>query len=115
MDRLDDGGSKGDVIDKIPVHHIQMQPIRASIDGTGGFLTNFREIGSKQGRSDDAIEVSLGNHGIREAWDSGMGRKNRSGKSWKERLIDVYDFRDRFFTFVLLAWQLIPKDLEDVL
>lgn len=76
VNRLHHRGAEGDVVDKMAVHHIEVQPIRSGIDGAGGFLTNFREIGGKQGGSDNAVEVSLGNHGIREAWDSGMGRKN---------------------------------------
>lgn len=57
VDGLDDGGSKGDVIDKVAVHDIEVEPVGTRLDGAGGFLSNAREIGGEQGGGDDAIGV----------------------------------------------------------
>lgn len=44
MDGLDDGGAEGDVVDKMAVHDIEVEPIGAGVDGAGGFLADFRKI-----------------------------------------------------------------------
>lgn len=38
VDGLDDGGAKRDVIDEMPVHDVEVEPVGARVDGAAGFL-----------------------------------------------------------------------------
>lgn len=57
VDGLDDGGAKGDIIDKVAVHDIEVEPVGAGLDGAAGFLSDPVEIGGEQGGGDDTIGV----------------------------------------------------------
>lgn len=66
MDGLNYGGTERNVVHEVAVHHIEMHPIGAGMDGAGGFLTDAREIRGEKGRGDDAVCMSLRNHGAKD-------------------------------------------------
>ena len=51
--RLDQRWPKGDVRDEMPIHNVQMQPIRACCGHGTHFLTEFGEIGGQKRRGDE--------------------------------------------------------------
>ena len=54
--RFSDGGAdfraKGDVVHKVAVHDVQMQPVGTGVKGPPRFLPNAGEISGQQGRGD---------------------------------------------------------------
>jgi hypothetical protein len=48
MNRLYYSWAKGNVIDKMAIHHIEVHPIRTTMNRTGRFLTYATKVRSKQ-------------------------------------------------------------------
>jgi len=48
IDGFDDSRAKGDVVNKVPVHDIEVNPVTATADGSLGLLHDSREIGSEK-------------------------------------------------------------------
>ena len=57
IDGFDDGRAKGDVVNKVPVHDIEVNPVSTTADRTLRFLLNSGKIRGKQRRSDDDVGV----------------------------------------------------------
>ena len=52
-ERLDQPRPEGDIRDKMPIHNVQMQPIRTCCGDGAHFLTEFGEIGGQKRRGDE--------------------------------------------------------------
>jgi hypothetical protein len=52
-----------DVIHKVPIHHVTMQPVGPGSDGTGTFVRQTAPIRREQGGSDDAGSAGMMDHG----------------------------------------------------
>ena len=62
MHRLDDGRAEGNVFHEMPVHHVQMHPVRAGVDRAADFVADAGKIGRQQRRGDDAVMEIFRNH-----------------------------------------------------
>lgn len=73
----DDGGAEGDVGHEVPVHDVDVQPLRAVLfDGAGAFCTQVGEVGGEDGGRDDGGRRHGGRRlGGKErlGWSSGLG------------------------------------------
>ena len=54
VDGLHEGGTEGDVVHEVAVHHIEVDPIRACGDRAAHLFIQSRPVGSEDGRGDDA-------------------------------------------------------------
>jgi hypothetical protein len=48
MHRLDHRGSKGNIIDKMAIHNIKVQPIASGINGAAGLISDPTEVSSEE-------------------------------------------------------------------
>ena len=87
---LHHGRAKGNVIDKVTIHDIQMHPVGTGTDRARRFLADASEIGGKQRRSDDAILVGERDHGF--CWmgiPDSMGNISQSAGAFFDAIIVV--------------------------
>ncbi len=41
----------------MPVHDVEVKPVGARVDGTGGFIADASKVGGEEGWSDDGVFV----------------------------------------------------------
>ncbi len=78
---LYDCGAEGDIIDEVAIHDVEVKPIGAGVDGAGGFLADFGEVGGEEGWSDDAVVEGSCDHVGGICRKVGKSESRKVGKS----------------------------------
>ena len=52
--RRDELGTEGDILDKVAVHHVEVEPVRPGLLGPAHFLAHLRPVGREEGGGDDS-------------------------------------------------------------